>query len=53
MKKVESKKTELASIKMIENLRKQHLINVREDKSFPIEEARMYSKTKITQLSKI
>jgi hypothetical protein len=38
---------------MIENLRKQHLINVIEYKSFTIEEARIYSKTKVTQLSNI
>jgi hypothetical protein len=52
MKKYRSKKVEKNSMEIIEKLRKQNLLNIKEGKSFTIEEARIYSKNRITQLSK-
>jgi hypothetical protein len=53
MKKSSPKKSDTVSIKLIENLRKKHLLNIKQVESFTIEEASIYSKNKIKQLSKI
>jgi hypothetical protein len=53
MKKIESSKAKIMSTKAVDDLRKQHLLNVSQAKLFTIEEARMYSKNKIAEFSKI
>lgn len=53
MKKIESSKSKIMSTKTVDDLRKQHLLNVRQGQLFTIEEARMYSKNKIAEFAKI
>jgi hypothetical protein len=53
MKKNKPKKSDAVSIKLIENFRNNHLLNIKQGESFTIEEARIYSKNKIIELSKI
>jgi hypothetical protein len=53
IKKSKSPKVEKSELKIIEKLRKQNLQNIKESKSFTIEEAHINSKNRIAELSKI